>query len=94
MHTKGCQDPGYRSLKPGGYNCKDDICINNNVGYSDLENAWIACGLIKGCAKIMEYYNGNYFLRASNDPYDDSDPTLKHVDYDCNGKIAVISTKQ
>ena len=94
LHSKGCQDPDVRDMKPGGYSCKDSICINNNIGYPFLKDAWIACGLIRECAKIMKYSNGKYYLRTSDDPSDDSEPFLEHVDYDCNGKIAVIITQK
>lgn len=81
-------------LKLGGWNCAGK-CINENIGYDELGAAWQQCGKVAGCARIMKYYDGKYYLRSNRDLFDatctTSDTKEKckthFLDYTCKGSL-------
>jgi len=54
-----------------GKNCPSNAasCINGNVGYRTLAEAWERCGKVPGCGFVMRYVNGYFYLRRLSDPY-------------------------
>ena len=49
-----------------GKHCKGS-CINGNIGYISLLEAWKKCFKIHDCAFIMHYSDGRYYLRRTSD---------------------------
>lgn len=42
--------------------------MNDNTPYSTLDEAWAQCALVSGCDNILEWTNGNYYMRRATDP--------------------------
>jgi len=51
----------------GGKKCGGNVCINDNKKYSNIEDAWTACGNTTQCGFVMEK-DGMFQLRRYNDP--------------------------
>lgn len=51
-----------------GKGCPSGNCLNDNTPYSTLEEAWAQCEQVTGCGNILEWTNGNYYLRRTTDP--------------------------
>lgn len=47
---------------------KAALCLRNNKAYGSIKEAWDACGSTDGCAFILSWSNGKYYLRRSSDP--------------------------
>ena len=91
--TLGSDDsrcPPSNDLKIGGYHCKNDKCINDNKSYLDMKTAWAACKTISGCKYIMQWTDGKFQLRKSDDIYDPN-PVLLYVEFNCPGNMKLVT---
>ena len=80
-----------RTLKRGGYHCKN-TCIDNNMGYQNWSMAWERCVEVECCTRIFRWTNGShyyYYLRKADDIFDDN-PRFLHVNFNhvCRGKAS------
>eukprot|EP00929_Paragymnodinium_shiwhaense_P002784 TRINITY_DN103072_c0_g1_i1.p1 TRINITY_DN103072_c0_g1~~TRINITY_DN103072_c0_g1_i1.p1 ORF type:complete len:352 (+),score=77.59 TRINITY_DN103072_c0_g1_i1:127-1182(+) len=61
--------PNWVSETVGCPNLQDATsCLNDNAGYTSFREAWIRCGEIEGCGRIMNYtMDGKLYLRRRSD---------------------------
>ena len=62
-------------------------CINDNVGFPSLEEAWNACKIINACAYLTKNENNGFFwLRRREDQVNqESLEGWKSMQYECTG---------
>ena len=65
--TLDCSPPDTPDVSYGKH-CGSGGCINGNIGYSTLYEAWTKCGQVAECGFIMLYSNEKYYLRRASDP--------------------------
>ena len=70
-----------------GKHCRGS-CINGNVGYNSLSEAWHKCGKVTSCAFIMQYSDGLYYLRRSSD-----DDAVGYKGYIYSGECGICNFK-
>mmetsp|Transcript_120234 Transcript_120234/g.218637 ORF Transcript_120234/g.218637 Transcript_120234/m.218637 type:complete len:343 (+) Transcript_120234:76-1104(+) len=101
VSKKACPVPDYSKGERHLKGCLDEDpaqCINSNLAFSTLSEAWAQCGKEKQCGAVLQDTDGNYYLRRESDP----DVEIKEVMadirlflYDCQEKEeAVIKKKQ
>mmetsp|Transcript_73953 Transcript_73953/g.128290 ORF Transcript_73953/g.128290 Transcript_73953/m.128290 type:complete len:845 (+) Transcript_73953:66-2600(+) len=64
-----CPLPESPEILAMGKECpKDAPCLNDNFGYGNLAEAWVACAETQGCGAILQHSNGKHYLRRTMDP--------------------------
>jgi len=61
--SAGC----YSSAVAGTINCAQLPCFNQNTGYSSLQDAESACNANSDCMYIMQFTDGDWYLRSADD---------------------------
>jgi len=74
-----------------GRNCPAYGCLNHNAGYGTLAAAWSLCGSTDGCAHVMAYSNGKFYLRRRDDPARGNDGTTGYT-YNCDVTASTTTT--
>ena len=70
-----------------GKHCRGS-CINGNLGYNSLSEAWHKCGKVTSCAFIMQYSDALYYLRRSSD-----DDAVGYKGYIYSGECGICNLK-
>ena len=55
-----------------------------------MKTAWAACKKISGCKYIMQWTDGKFQLRKSDDIYDPN-PVLLYVEFNCPGNMKLVT---
>jgi len=63
VSSAGC----YSSAVAGTINCAQLPCFNQNTGYSSLQDAESACNANSDCMYIMQFTDGDWYLRSADD---------------------------
>ena len=63
VSSAGC----YSSAVAGTINCAQLPCFNQNTGYSSLQDAENACNANSDCMYIMQFTDGDWYLRSADD---------------------------
>jgi len=64
---KCCAPPMVTARNDVGRKCAY-FCINDNIGYMSLGEAWKKCGEVEECGSIWANPDKKYYLRRANDP--------------------------
>ena len=91
IYTSDVCPPPYNDADPRvvskGKHCRGS-CINGNLGYNSLSEAWHRCGKVTSCAFILQYSDGLYYLRRSSD-----DDALGFKGYIYSGECGICYLK-
>mmetsp|Transcript_125018 Transcript_125018/g.221525 ORF Transcript_125018/g.221525 Transcript_125018/m.221525 type:complete len:673 (+) Transcript_125018:91-2109(+) len=100
VSKKACPVPDYSKGERHLKGCLDEDpaqCINSNLAFSTLSDAWAQCGKEKQCSAVLQDTDGNYYLRRESDP--DVEITSAMVDiklfpYNCQEKEEAAIKKE